>query len=108
MSEELMKPGERQFNDMIPYIMDLIDNLNTLLAENEALLSQKGIARRLSVVLSIMTLHRYYPQVFMKEVWDQLLQLVDQMKSMPELSDKLKDIIADIEKLNQLKKEAGI
>jgi hypothetical protein len=44
----------------------------------------------------------------MKEVWDQLLQLVDQMKSMPELSDKLKDILADIEKLNQLKKEAGI
>jgi len=30
------------------------------------------------------------------------------MKSMPELSDKLKDILADIEKLNQLKKEAGI
>jgi hypothetical protein len=108
MSEELMKPGERQFNDMKPYIMDLIDNLNTLLTENEALLSQKGIAKELSVVLSIMTLHRYYPQVFMKEVWDQLLQLVDQMKSMPELSDKLKDILADIEKLNQLKKEAGI
>lgn len=103
-----MKPGERQFDDMIPYIMDLIDNLNTLLAENGALLSQKGIARKLSVVLSIMTLHRYYPQVFMKEVWDQLLQLVDQMKSMPELSDKLNDILADIEKLNQLKKEAGI
>jgi hypothetical protein len=47
MSEELMKPGERQFNDMKPYIMDLIDNLNTLLTENEALLSQKGIAKEL-------------------------------------------------------------
>ncbi|BCU69140.1 hypothetical protein [Stygiolobus caldivivus] len=108
MSEELMKPGERQLKEMIPYIMDLIDNLNNLLAENEAILAEKGIARKLSVILSIITLHRYYPDVFMKEVWDQLLQTIDQLKQIPEVSGKLSDILNDIEKLNELKKEAGI
>ena len=80
MSEELVKPGERERKEMLPYIMDLINQLNTVLAENEQLLSQNGLARKLSVTLSIMTLHRYNPEVFMKEIWDQVLQIVEELK----------------------------
>lgn len=108
MAEELMKPGERQLKEMTPYVLDLIDNLNNLLVENEQILVQRDLARKLDVVLSIMTLHRYNPDIFMKEVWDQLLQIVDQLKQIPELSGKLDGILSDIDKLNELKKEAGI
>jgi hypothetical protein len=108
MSEELVKPGERESKEMLPYIMDLINQLNTVLVENEQLLTQNGLARKLSVALSIMTLHRYNPEVFMKEIWDQVLQIVEELKKIPQLQNYMNDIIADVEKLNELKKLAGI
>lgn len=108
MSEELLKPGEAQLKEMQPYIFDLIDQLNNILVQNEDILSQNGLARRISVTLSIMTLQRYYPDVFMKEVWDDLLQIVEELKKIPQISSQLNDLLADIDRLNELKKEAGI
>ena len=106
--ESLLKPGEKELKEMQPYIFDLIDQLNNILTQNEDILTQNGLARRISVTLSIMTLHRYNPDIFMKEVWDDVLQLVEELKKIPQLSGQLNDLLADIDKLNELKKEAGI
>ena len=109
MAEEtLLKPGESILKEMQPYIFDLIDQLNNILTQNEDLLTQNGLARRISVTLSIMTLHRYYPDVFMKEVWDDVLQIVEELKKIPQITNQLNDLLADVDKLNELKKEAGI
>ncbi|BAB66994.1 hypothetical protein [Sulfurisphaera tokodaii] len=108
VEEELLKPGENELKEMQPYIFNLIDQLNNILVQNEDLLTQNGLARRISVTLSIMTLHRYNPDIFMKEVWDDVLQIVEELKKIPQVANQLNDLLADIEKLNELKKQAGI
>ncbi|BFH72408.1 hypothetical protein SJAV_03520 [Sulfurisphaera javensis] len=108
VEEELLKPGERELKEMQPYIFDLIDQLNNILTQNEDILTQNGLARKISVVLSIMTIHRYYPDVFMKEVWDDVMQIVDELKKIPQISNQLNDLLADVDKLNELKKQAGL
>jgi len=53
-----------------------------------------------------MTLHKYYPDIFMKEVWNDVLQIVEELKKIPQLANQLNDLLADVDKLNELKKEA--
>ncbi|BBG22973.1 hypothetical protein [Sulfuracidifex tepidarius] len=108
MSEELVKPGERAVEEMEGYIRDLLDVMNDILAKNKRALSDAGISSRLGVLLGVMTMHRYNPDLFM-QYWNEFKSLVEKCKAVPTVKDRVSNevdpLIAQIE---ALKSGAGL
>ncbi len=108
MSEELVKPGEREVEEMEGYIRDLLDVMNDILAKNKKALSSAGIAPRLGVLLGVMTMHRYNPDLFM-QYWEEFKSLVEKCKTVPTTKDRITNevdpLIAQVE---SIKSGAGL
>jgi|GEM_PF-695779 hypothetical protein len=102
MSEHLTKPAERELEEARGYLFDLLDQLNELMVREEALLSSKGILPRLSLIVSLVTMHRYQMDLVAKNYWPQLDVLISQLSQIPELKDKLREILADAEAIRAL------
>ncbi len=108
MSEELMKPGERQLTEIRSYLFDLLDKVNSLVEENRALLSSKGLESRLNISLELITMHRYDLDIAMKNYWNSFKEIINELKNIAEVKDKLTDILEDVNKIEELRKEAGL
>jgi regulator of replication initiation timing len=108
MSEELMKPGERQLTEIRSYLFDLLDKVNSLVEENRALLSSKGLESRLNISLELITMHRYDLDIVMKNYWNSFKEIINELKNIAEVKDKLTDILEDVNKIEELRKEAGL
>ncbi|BDC17251.1 hypothetical protein [Acidianus sp. HS-5] len=107
MSEELLKPGEREMIQSRSYLYDLLDKLNDILENKKELLEQKGIAPKLSVVLDLITLNRLYLDVIYKTYWNQLVEVINELNALPELKDDMADVNADVEEIKKLKQQGG-
>ncbi|MCY0874515.1 hypothetical protein D1867_11575 [Acidianus infernus] len=107
MSEELLKPGEREMIQSRSYLYDLIDKLNDILENKKEILEQKGIAAKLSVTLELITLNRLYLDVIYKTYWNQLLEVINELNAIPELKDDMVDVNADVEEIKKLKQQGG-
>lgn len=107
MSEELLKPGEREMIQSRSYLYDLLNKLNDILENKKEILEQKGIASKLSVTLELITLNRLYLDVIYKTYWNQLLEVINELNAIPELKDDMVDINADVEEIKKLKQEGG-
>ena len=101
--EELLKPGERELKEAVTYIQSLIDDINDLIANYENVLASRGILPRLLPLVSLITLHRYYPDLVFKEVWPSFRPLVDQMAQIPELKDAMGSVLEDVKVLDNIK-----
>jgi hypothetical protein len=107
MSEELLKPGEREMIQSRSYLYDLLNKLNDILENKKEILEQKGIAAKLSVTLELITLNRLYLDVIYKTYWNQLLEVIDELNAIPELKDDMVDVNAYVEEIKKLKQEGG-
>ncbi len=107
MSEELLKPGEREMIESRTYLYDLLNKLNDILENKKELLEQKGIAPKLSVVLDLITLNRLYLDVIYKTYWNQLVEVINELNTVPELKDDMADVNADVEEIKKLKQQGG-
>ncbi|AWR95187.1 hypothetical protein [Acidianus brierleyi] len=107
MSEELMKPGERQLTEIRSYLFDLLDKVNSLAEENRVLLSNKGLESKLSIALELITMHRYDLDIVMKNYWNSFKEIISELSNITELKDKLNDILEDVNQIEELRKEAG-
>ncbi|AWS00182.1 hypothetical protein [Metallosphaera hakonensis] len=108
MSEELMKPGEKELEEIRGYLFDLLDNLNNLIEKNEKLLTSRGIMPRLGVLLGMITMQRYQIDLVMKYYWRQLEEVIGSMGQIPEIQNDMKDIIQDVEKIKELLSLSGL
>ncbi|MGC9105076.1 MAG: hypothetical protein ACP5HQ_01430 [Thermoprotei archaeon] len=107
MVEGLVKPGEREMLETRPYLYDLIDRLGQIVEENKELLERKGIAGRLMVTLELVAMNRLHLDVVYKNYWDRLVQLVNELNSIPELKGKLDEVNYDVQEISKLKAQGG-
>ena len=107
MEEELVKPGEREMIETRPYLYDLIERLGSLVEENRDLLEKKGLANKLMVTLELIAMNRLQLDVVYKNYWDRLVQLINELNSIPELNGKLDEINYDVQEINKLKAQGG-
>ncbi|MCQ4344493.1 MAG: hypothetical protein NO117_06000 [Sulfolobales archaeon] len=107
MEEELVKPGEREMIRTRPYLYDLIERLGSLVEENGDLLEKKGLASKLMVTLELIAMNRLQLDVIYKNYWDRLVQLINELNSIPELKGKLDETNYDVQEINKLKTQGG-
>jgi hypothetical protein len=108
MSEELVKPGERQVEEMEGYIRELLDIMNDILTKNKRALADAGVSSRLSVILGIMTMHRYNPDLFMQD-WNEFKSLVDKCRSVATVKDRITNEVDPlISEIESIKSAAGL
>ncbi len=108
MSEELIKPGERQIEEMEGYARELLDVMNDILAKNKRDLTEAGIAPRLGVLLGVMTMHRYNPDLFM-QYWSEFKSLVEKSKTVPAVKDRITmEVDPLIAEIDSIKNGAGL
>ncbi|BCS93962.1 hypothetical protein L3N51_00466 [Metallosphaera sp. J1] len=108
MAEELVKPGEKQLEEIRGYLFDLLDNLNDISVKHEKILVSKGIMPKLAVLLGMITMQRYQIDLVMKYYWKQLEEIINSMSQLQELQGELKDIMEDVQKIKELASLAGL
>ncbi|AEB94868.1 hypothetical protein [Metallosphaera cuprina] len=102
MSEELMKPGEKELEEIRGYLFDLLDNLNNIAAKHERILVSKGIMPRLTVLLGTITMQRYQIDLVVKYYWRQLEEVINSMSQIEEMKSDMKDVLDDLQKIKEL------
>ncbi|ABP95633.1 MULTISPECIES: hypothetical protein [Metallosphaera] len=108
MAEELMKPGEKQLEEIRGYLFDLLDNLNDISVKHEKLLASKGIMPKLAVLLGMITMQRYQIELVMKYYWKQLEETINSMSQLQEIQGELGDVLQDVQKIKELASLAGL
>ncbi len=103
--EELMKPGERELTEIRSYLFDLLDAVNALVESNRQVVSRVGA--KLLVSLELVTMQRYNLDLVMREYWGQFKSALMELANSPELKDKMGDILNMVNKIEELRKEAG-
>ncbi|EZQ04725.1 MULTISPECIES: hypothetical protein [Acidianus] len=108
MSEELVTPKERALLEIKDYLFDLLDQLNSLIEDNKDILAKNGILPTLLSAIELVTMQKYDLDLVMKIYWNNLYNVILKMNSLPEIKDKLTDIMKDASIINQVKQEANI
>jgi len=59
------------------------------------------------VTLELIAMNRLHLDVVYKNYWDRLVQLINELNSIPELKGKLDEINYDVQEINKLKTQGG-
>jgi len=110
MTEEanILSPGERERNEIVGYIQLILDSLNELIVKYRSELKEMGVINKLVVIIGIITMHKYNPEVYMRSYWEELVSLINTIKQDKRIANDLRDLEALIEKVNSLRKLAGL
>lgn len=104
-----MRPEDRIYVEMRSYISQLIDGLNDILDKYKDLLTSKNAYIQTSYVVGILQTFRYTPSEIVKYYWNNLASLIETLKGIDGLKDKLEDeILPAYDKLQELKSELDV
>ncbi|AKA75105.1 hypothetical protein SULI_10410 [Saccharolobus solfataricus] len=103
VEESILGTGERERREIVGYIQMLLDSINDLMVKYKQELKNMGVINRLGILTEIITMHKYNPEVYMGNYWEELLSLINIIKQDQKLANEVKDIEELIEKINSLK-----
>ncbi|AHC50852.1 hypothetical protein SUSAZ_01800 [Sulfolobus acidocaldarius SUSAZ] len=101
---ELLKPGERERDEIIAYIQVLLDYLNDFISKHRSELIKLGVMSRLLKNISFISMHKYSPEIYIREYWDEIVSIMDTLKKDPQLEKEIVEMNDILEKISELRK----
>ncbi|MEM0373338.1 MAG: hypothetical protein QXV69_09300 [Sulfolobaceae archaeon] len=96
----LLDYRERIKSEIIGKISELLNELNQLIVNHREELVRLGILSKILVVTSVIHMHKYDPDVYMKSWWEDLKSLVNKIGEIAsDSSSIIRSIISEIEAL---------
>lgn len=98
--ENLVKPGEKEMEQMKPLIYHMIEILNTITSEREIAPTKMS---KLMVFVGRLVLYKDRPDLVIKELWEQLEHWVKELSADSKLTDLASDINSTFSQMQELR-----
>ncbi|WP_338601918.1 hypothetical protein V6M85_01115 [Sulfolobus tengchongensis] len=106
--ESILKPGERERREIVGYIQQLLDIVNDLMLKYKDELKSIGVINKLTIILEVITMHKYNPEVYMGSYWDEFVSIINTIKQDPKLASEVEEVERLVDRINNIRNVAKL